>query len=263
MCVSANGVDLSAATALHSRPCGVQGVSPTRRDARELKCWFADSLRSSPDGSWNWPPHRERPKKMAVPCREAGAAVISKRAYLQGLSWGVLFSRSAVSDSLRPHGLQNARLPRPSPSPGACSNSCPSRRWCHSTIPSSVLGTRWTDPCICLPEPYRFVQRPALGSVGYSALHCSLKAESLQMAPTAGRFGRVCISRMREGVRRLWLAGFQFSHQPEVTSSPGPPPTWVHLLVSSFSFFLLPIHWYKWSNTPRNSQIHSVCICVI
>ena len=36
------------------------------------------------------------------------------------------FSHSTVSDSLRPHGLQHARLPCPSPTPGACSNSCPS-----------------------------------------------------------------------------------------------------------------------------------------
>ena len=36
------------------------------------------------------------------------------------------FSRSVVSDSLQPHGLQHARLPCPSPTPGACTNSCPS-----------------------------------------------------------------------------------------------------------------------------------------
>ena len=38
------------------------------------------------------------------------------------------FSRSVVSDSLQPHGLQPARLPCPSPTPGACSNSCPLSR---------------------------------------------------------------------------------------------------------------------------------------
>ena len=36
------------------------------------------------------------------------------------------------------HGLQDSRLPCPSPSPGACSNSCPLSRWCHPTISSSV-----------------------------------------------------------------------------------------------------------------------------
>ena len=49
------------------------------------------------------------------------------------------FSRSVVSDSLRPHGLQHARLPCPSPTPRACSNSCPLSQWCHPAILSSVL----------------------------------------------------------------------------------------------------------------------------
>ena len=49
------------------------------------------------------------------------------------------FSRSVLSNSLQPHGLQHARLPCPSPTPGACSNSCPLSRWCHPTISSSVV----------------------------------------------------------------------------------------------------------------------------
>ena len=44
-----------------------------------------------------------------------------------------------MSDSLQPHGLQHARLPCPSPSPGVCSNSCPLSWWCHPTISSSVI----------------------------------------------------------------------------------------------------------------------------
>ena len=44
-----------------------------------------------------------------------------------------------MSDSLQPHGLQHARLLCTSPTPGACSNSCPLRRWCHPTISSSVI----------------------------------------------------------------------------------------------------------------------------
>ena len=40
---------------------------------------------------------------------------------------------------LQPHGLQQARLPCPSPAPRACSNSCPSSQWCHSIISSSVV----------------------------------------------------------------------------------------------------------------------------
>ena len=55
------------------------------------------------------------------------------------MSVSVQFSHSVVSDSLRPHGLQYARLPCPSPTPGAYSNSCPLSRWCHPAISSSVV----------------------------------------------------------------------------------------------------------------------------
>ena len=51
-----------------------------------------------------------------------------------------LFSCSVMSDSLRPHELQHTRLPHPSPSPRACSNSCSLSQWCHPTISSSVLS---------------------------------------------------------------------------------------------------------------------------
>ena len=44
-----------------------------------------------------------------------------------------------MSDSLQPHGLLPIKLPCPSPSPRACSNSCPLSQWCHSNIPSSVV----------------------------------------------------------------------------------------------------------------------------
>ena len=51
----------------------------------------------------------------------------------------VWFSHSVMSDSLWPRELQHARFPCPSPSPGACSNSCPLSQWCHQTISSSVV----------------------------------------------------------------------------------------------------------------------------
>ena len=50
----------------------------------------------------------------------------------------VQFSCSVVSDSLQPHELQHTRLPCPSLSPRVCSDPCPSSRWCHPTISSSV-----------------------------------------------------------------------------------------------------------------------------
>ena len=66
----------------------------------------------------------------------------------------MLFSSSVMSDCLWPQGLQRARLPCPSPSPGACSDSCPFSPWCHPTISSSVI------PFSCLqsfPESASFL----------------------------------------------------------------------------------------------------------
>ena len=57
----------------------------------------------------------------------------------QDSQWVRQFSPSVMSNSLQPCGLQNARLPYPSPTPRACSNSCPLSRWCHPTILSSVV----------------------------------------------------------------------------------------------------------------------------
>ena len=55
------------------------------------------------------------------------------------------FSRSVVSDSLRPHESQHTRPPCPSPAPGVHSNLCPSSRWCHPAIQSS-------HPILLLPS---------------------------------------------------------------------------------------------------------------
>ena len=49
--------------------------------------------------------------------------------------YSIQFSRSVVSDSLRPHELQHARPPCPSPTPGIYPNPCPSSWWCHPSHP--------------------------------------------------------------------------------------------------------------------------------
>ena len=74
----------------------------------------------------------------------------------------VHFSCSVVSDSLPPHEPQNTRPPCPSPTPGVYSNSCPSSRWCHTTISSSVV-------------PFSFCPQslPASGSFQMSQLFSS------------------------------------------------------------------------------------------
>ena len=51
----------------------------------------------------------------------------------------VQFSCSVMCDSLWPHGLQHPRPSWPSPTPRAYSNSCPSSRWCYTTVTSSVI----------------------------------------------------------------------------------------------------------------------------
>ena len=58
---------------------------------------------------------------------------------VHGSSWQFHFSHSMVSNSLGTHWLQHARLLCPSPTPGACSNSCPLGQWCHLAISSSVI----------------------------------------------------------------------------------------------------------------------------
>ena len=74
----------------------------------------------------------------------------------------VLFSHSVVSNSLRLHELQHARLPCPSPAPGAYPNSRPLSRWCHLTISSSVV------PFSSCPQSF-----PASGSFPVSQLFAS------------------------------------------------------------------------------------------
>ena len=78
-----------------------------------------------------------------------------------------------MSDSLWPRGLQHARPPCPSPSPGVNSNSCPLSRWCHPTISSSVVPSppafnltqhqglfQWVSPCIWWPRYWSFSISP-------------------------------------------------------------------------------------------------------
>ena len=84
----------------------------------------------------------------------------------------VQFSCSVVSYSLRPHGLQHARLHCPSQTPRVYSNSCSSSQWCHPTISSSVI------PLSSHLQPF-----PASGSFPMS-----------QLFPSGGQSTRVLAS---------------------------------------------------------------------
>ena len=76
--------------------------------------------------------------------------------------FSVQFSRSVVSDSLQPHELQHTRPPCPSPTPRVHPDPCPSSRWCHPTISSSVI------PFSSCPQSF-----PASGSLKMSQLFAS------------------------------------------------------------------------------------------
>ena len=83
----------------------------------------------------------------------------------------VQFSCSVMSDSLRPHGLQHAQLPCPSPAPRAYSNSCPLSQWCHPTISSSVIPFSSHLQSFPASESFQMTQFFASGgqSIGASA----------------------------------------------------------------------------------------------
>ena len=87
------------------------------------------------------------------------------------------FSHSVVSNSWWPHGLQHSRLPCSSPTPGVCSNSCPSSQWCHPTISSSVV------PFSCfqsIPASGSFQMSPFFAS-GCQSVGISASASVLPM----------------------------------------------------------------------------------
>ena len=94
----------------------------------------------------------------------------------------VQFSHSVMTDSLRPHGLQHARLPCPSPTPRACSNSCPLSS--IKTSKDSVLCIPWAEPRPCL--------KATLLSLGCSSQDC---IPSLLWLATVG----ICPWELREG----------------------------------------------------------------
>ena len=88
------------------------------------------------------------------------------------------FKLSVMSNSLWPNGLQHARLPCPSPTPGAFSNSCPSSWWCHTTISSSVLPFSF---CLqSFPESGSF-QMSQFFSSGVQSIGVSASASVLPM----------------------------------------------------------------------------------
>ena len=115
-------------------------------------------------------------------CLLNGKMLTTWKAYEILLNWAkiihthysVQFSRSVMSDSLWPHGLQHTRLPCPSPTPGANSNSCLSSWWCHPTIsPCVVLFSSCLQSC------------PASGSSPMSQLFFASGGQSIGVSASA------------------------------------------------------------------------------
>ena len=78
-----------------------------------------------------------------------------------------------MCDTLQPHGLQHARLPRSSLSPGVCSNSCPLSWWCHPTTSSSVI------PFFSCPQSF-----PASGSFPVSQFFAKYWSFNFSISPS-------------------------------------------------------------------------------
>ena len=97
----------------------------------------------------------------------------------------VQFSRSVVSNSLRPNELQHARPPCPSPTPGVHSNSCPSSWWYHPAISSSVVPFSSCPQSLPASESFPMSQLFAWGgqSTGVSALASLLPKNTQDWSP--------------------------------------------------------------------------------
>ena len=97
----------------------------------------------------------------------------------------IQFSHSVVSDSLWLHELQHARPPCPSPTPGVHSNSCPSSRWCHTAISSSVVPFSSCPQSLPASESFPMSQLFTWGgqSTGVSALASFLPKNTQDWSP--------------------------------------------------------------------------------
>ena len=124
----------------------------------------------------------------------------------------VQFGHSVLSDSLQSHGLQHARPPCPSATPGACSNLCPLSQWCHPTISSSVI------PFSSCPQSF-----PASGSfpmsqlftwdgrrIGVSASASVLPMNAQDWFPLGWTS---CISLLSKGLSRVFSSTTLQKHQ--------------------------------------------------
>ena len=136
------------------------------------------------------------------------------------------FSLSVVSDSLRPHESQHVRPPCLSPTPRVYSNPCPSSRWCHPAISSSVVPFSSCPQSLLASGSFSMSQHFAWGgqSIGVSASASVLPMNTQDWSPL-GRTG--WISLQFKGLSRVFsnitvqkhqFFGASFLHSPNLTS---------------------------------------------
>ena len=145
----------------------------------------------------------------------------------------VQFSRSVVSDSLRPHELQHARPPCPSPAAGVHPNPCPLSRWCHPAISFSVIPFSSCPQSLPASESFPMSQLFAWGgqSIGVSASTSVLPMNTRDWSPLG------------------WTGWISCSPRDSQKSSPTPQFKGINSLVLSFLYSptLTSIHDY-WKN---------------
>ena len=124
----------------------------------------------------------------------------------------VQFSRSVVSNSLWPHGPQHARPPCPSAAPRVYWNSCPSSRWCHPTISSSVVPFSSCLQSFPAPGFFQWVSssHQVAKSIGLSAFTSALPMNIQDWFPL-GWNG--LISLLSEGFSRVFSSTTVQKHQ--------------------------------------------------
>ena len=124
----------------------------------------------------------------------------------------VQFSRSVVSDSLRPHESQHTRPPCPSPTPRVHSDSCPSSQWCHPAISSSVVPFSSCPQSLPASGSFPMSQLFAWGgqSIGVSA-SASVLPMNTQDWSTLGWTG--WISLQSKGLARVFSSATIRKHQ--------------------------------------------------
>ena len=124
----------------------------------------------------------------------------------------VQFSRSVVSDSLRPHELQHARPHCPSPSPGVHTDSRPSSQWCHPAISFSVIPFSSCPQSFIASESFPMSQLFAWGgqSTGVSTLASVFPKKSQGWSPSEWTGG---ISLQSKGLSKVFSTTTVQTHQ--------------------------------------------------